>query len=86
MNKKTWDDDNLLDGEIIHCNVCGEDEAHFYVKGWSPKETHLEHECYYCGWNIHQTEKSVEVSYDQVEYGADKIYQHIFHFQERGKN
>ena len=82
MNRKTWDNDNLLDGEIVHCNVCGEDQAHFYDKvfnsGNSPKETHLEHECYYCGWDIHQTEKSVEVSYDQVEYGheecADKQY------------
>ena len=82
MNRKTWDNDNLLDGEIIHCNVCGEDQAHFDEKvfnsGSSPKETHLRHECYYCGWDIHQTEKSVEVSYDQVEYGhevcADKQY------------
>ena len=74
MNRKTWDDDNLLDSEIIHCNVCGEDEVHFDDKlslSKSPKETHLEHACYYCGWDIHQTEKSVEVSYDQVEYGHE---------------
>jgi len=83
MNRKTWDDDNLLDGEIIHCNVCGEDEACFddiehKNMSYGAKRDHLGHTCYYCGWDIHQTEKSVEVSYDQVEYGheecADKQY------------
>ena len=75
MNRKNWDDDNLIDGEIIHCSVCGEDQAHFddkvFNSGSSPKETHLEHECYYCGWDIHQTEKSVEMSYDKVEYAHE---------------
>ena len=81
MNKKTWDDDNKLDGEIIRCNTCGWEEA--YAKHMDNRHDHI---CWLCGWDIRQTDKSVEVSYDQVEYGADKIYQHIFHFQERGKN
>ena len=75
MNRKTWDDDNLLDGEIIHCNVCGLEEAYFSTS-LAPLAYHLEHTCYYCGWDIHQTEKSVVVSWQQ-KYQRDDHVNHI---------
>ena len=54
MNKKTWDDDNKLDGEIIRCNTCGWEEA--YSKHMDNRHDHT---CCLCGWDIRQTDKAI---------------------------
>ena len=54
MIRKTWDNDNKLDGEIIRCNTCGWEEAYSIHMDNSHK-----HDCKYCGWEIHQTDKSL---------------------------
>lgn len=54
MNRKTWDDDNLLDGEIIRCNTCGWEEVYSMHIDNSHK-----HDCRDCGWEIFQTDESL---------------------------
>ncbi len=52
MNRKNWDDDNKLDGEIIRCNTCGWEEAYALYM-----DNRHDHVCCLCGWDIHQTDK-----------------------------
>ena len=67
MNRKTWDEDNKLDGEIIRCNVCGLEEAYNLLT-----DNRHEHTCNECGWAILQTDESVkdysDHSYDYPIY------------------
>ena len=62
MNRKNWDDDNILEGEIIHCNVCGWDDAAIMGYGDRWRMGQHMHVCITCGWDIFQTDDAVELA------------------------
>ena len=76
MNRKNWDDDTILEGEIIHCNVCDCDES--VVMGnedWFTGQH--QHVCFNCGWDIFQTDDAVELVRTNPHLGGNILrYSH----------